>query len=527
METQTERTLVDRLRRHAVDIGDKAVFKFEGRVTTFSEFDARSDQAANGLEALGVKPGDRIGYLGKNTDAFFELWFGAMKAGAVMTPIGWRLAIPEILHIVRDAGIGVLFVGREFPDQAAGVAAEIPGLRILAEDDSLGLAAGRLAYRDWLTRHSPSPPGREPRPDDTAIQLYTSGTTGRPKGVMLSQTGFVTHLRNVGDANLAWNRWSGEDVSLVAMPVAHIGGSGWGVWGIFFGATSIIERQFTVAGAFDAIERERISKFFIVPAALQTMVRDPRARTIDYGCLRQINYGASPISPALLRECIAVFGCGFVQMYGMTETTGTVVALPPEDHHPDGTPRMQSAGKPVPGVEIAVVDPTGQALGPGAIGEIVVRACANMSGYWQQPEATAKTLDFAGWLHTGDAGYLDADGYLYVHDRIKDVIISGAENIYPSEIENALSDHPDVAEVAVVGVPDERWGEAVKAFVVLRADRDTDAAALLTWLRTRIAAFKLPKSIEFRDALPRNASGKLLRRTLREPYWSNMGRNVA
>jgi long-chain acyl-CoA synthetase len=214
-------------------------------------------------------------------------------------------------------------------------------------------------------------------------------------------------------------------------------------------------------------------------------------------------------------------------MYGMTETTGTIVALPPEDHHPDGTPRMKSAGKPLPGVEVAIVGPAGERLGRGAVGEIITRSAGNMSGYWKQPEATSKTLDSEGWLHTGDAGYLDEDGYLYIHDRIKDMIISGGENIYPTEIENALSGHPDVAEVAAIGVPDERWGEVVKAFVVLRPGRTVDEAALLGWLRPQIASFKVPKSIEFRYALPRNPSGKLLKRSLREPYWSNASRHVA
>ncbi len=523
METESERTLVDRLRRHAINLADKPIFKFEGRVTTFAEFDERTDRAANGLHALGVQSGDRIGYLGKNTDAFFEMWFGAMKAGAVMTPIGWRLAMPEILHIVRDAGMGVLFIGQEFLDQADALSAEVSGLQILAETDGVRYPG----FQEWLGRQKKAPPGHAAQPHEIAIQLYTSGTTGQPKGVMLPQKGFVTHLRNIAEANVEWNQWTSGDMSLVAMPVAHIGGSGWGLWGINFGATSIIERQFSVAGAFDSIERERISKFFIVPAALQMMARDPRARTIDYSCLRQINYGASPISPTLLRECIEVFGCEFVQMYGMTETMGTIVALPPEDHHPEGTPRMKSAGKPLPGIEIAIVDPAGKRLGPGAVGEIITRSAANMAGYWNQPEATAKAIDSEGWLRTGDAGYLDGDGYLYIHDRIKDMIVSGAENIYPTEIENALSGHPEVAEVAVIGVPDERWGEAVKAFVVLRPGGSAGEAALLDWLRPRIAAFKVPKSIEFRDALPRNPSGKLLKRTLRKPYWSNMNRNVA
>jgi fatty-acyl-CoA synthase len=229
----------------------------------------------------------------------------------------------------------------------------------------------------------------------------------------------------------------------------------------------------------------------------------------------------------LLKECIDVFKCGFVQMYGMTETIGTIVALPPEDHHPEGGPRMLSAGKALPGVELAIIGDDGRRLPAGKIGEILVRSVAVMAGYWNLPEATAATLDSEGWIHTGDAGYLDEDGYVFIQDRIKDLIISGAENIYPTEVENALSEHPDIAEVAVIGVPDERWGEAVKAFVVLRPGRTPAEADLLAWTRGRIAGFKTPKSVEFVDALPRNPTGKVLRKDLRARYWSGKERQIA
>src|SRR3979411_2419807 len=213
-------------------------------------------------------------------------------------------------------------------------------------------------------------------------------------------------------------------------------------------------------------------------------------------------YGGSPIPAALLKECIEVFGCGFVQMYGMTETTGTIVALPPEDHV-EGLDRMRSAGKAMPGVELAILDPDGSKLPPGEVGEIATRSGSNMVGYWNLPEATAKTLDSDGWLRTGDAGYMDKDGYLYIHDRIKDMIITGGENVYPAEVENALFDHPEIADCAVIGVPDERWGVAVKAIVVLKTNHRATAAEIIAHARARIAGYKLPKSVDFRDSLPR------------------------
>lgn len=287
----------------------------------------------------------------------------------------------------------------------------------------------------------------------------------------------------------------------------------------------MIAREFDPNKVLDFFRDYGISKLFLVPAAMQFIVRQPRAREMDFSQLKYIMYGASPIPAALLRECIAVFGCGFVQMYGMTETTGTIVVLAPEDHV-EGRDCMRSAGKALPGIEIAILDPDGRSLPVGEVGEIATRSASNMVGYWNLPDATARTLDHDNWLRTGDAGYLDKDGFLYIHDRIKDMIISGGENIYPAEVESAICDHPDVAEVAVVGVPDDTWGEAVKAVVALKPGKDVSAVDIIAFTRQRIAAFKTPKTVDFIQALPRNASGKILRRQLREPYWVGKDRQV-
>lgn len=295
---------------------------------------------------------------------------------------------------------------------------------------------------------------------------------------------------------------------------------------LYYGVKAVITREFDPLQVLDMIEREGVNKFFMVPAALQFVVRHPRAREIDYSRLRCISYGASPIPLALLQECMDVFKCGFAQMYGLTETTGTVVALPPEDHDPQGAPRMRSAGKALPGVEIEILDAQGNSLPPGEIGEIAIRSPANMKGYWNLPEATAAAMPGNGWFRSGDAGYMDADGYLYVHDRIRDMIISGGENVYPAEVENAIYGHPAVSEVAVIGVPSDKWGEEVRAIVALKPGQDATEAEIIAWARERIAAFKTPKTVEFTDALPRNASGKLLRRTLREPFWEGRERRV-
>jgi acyl-CoA synthetase (AMP-forming)/AMP-acid ligase II len=516
-------TLAEVARYQARERPDATALVFEGRETTYAAFDRRSNQVARALVAEGLMKGDRIAYLGKNSDHYFELLFGAAKAGVVMAPIGWRLAPPEVAYIVADAQAKLLFVGPEVEDLAAQIAPDLAGVKLIAMEPG---SRGWPTYGDWRDAQPDTDPELPVAPDDVAVQLYTSGTTGRPKGAMLSHRNILGGRRKAAEANMPWNQWGPDDVSLVAMPVGHIGGTGWGIVGLFNGAKGIVAREFDPFKVLDYIEGDGISKMFMVPAALQIVVRQPRARQVDYSRLKYILYGASPIPLDLLRECMEVFGCGFCQQYGMTETCGTIVYLPPEDHDPAGNPRMRAAGLPMPGVEIKVIDEAGESLPANSVGEVAIRSVSNMAGYWRLPEATASTLDADGWLRSGDAGYLDEDGYLFIHDRVKDMIISGAENIYPAEVESAVYGHPDVAEVAVIGVPDDKWGEAVKAVVALKPGAQPNADDIIAFARTRIAAFKAPKSVDFIDALPRNASGKILRRELREPYWAGRARRV-
>jgi acyl-CoA synthetase (AMP-forming)/AMP-acid ligase II len=522
-DIQEPADLADMVRARARTRGDAIAFEFEGRRTSFAEFDRLTNRVANALQALGVNARERIAYLGKNSDLYFELLLGAVKANVVMAPVNWRLAGPEIAFIVADCQAPLLFVGPEFITQVRNIRSQLPDVRTIITTE--GGAAEWPDYTAWRDAQSSDDPNIPISRQDIAIQLYTSGTTGKPKGAMLSHANFFSLVEAGRDQRPDWNRWSEDDVSLVAMPIFHIGGSGWGVMGFYHGAKGVIAREFDPTKVLDFFEQSGITKLFMVPAALQFVVRQPRARQVDFSRLKYMLYGASPIPAALLKECIEVFGCGFVQMYGMTETTGTIVALPPEDHV-EGLERMRSAGKALPGVELAILDANGNLLPPGQVGEIATRSGSNMVGYWNLPEATAMTLGREGWLRTGDAGTMDKDGYLYIHDRIKDMIISGGENIYPAEVENAICDHPDVAEVAVVGVPDDQWGEAVKAIVVMKPGKQATTADIINFTRERIAGFKTPKSVEFIAALPRNASGKILRRHLRDPYWAGKDRQV-
>jgi acyl-CoA synthetase (AMP-forming)/AMP-acid ligase II len=515
--------LADMVRARAKSRGNAIAFEFEGRTTSFAALDINTNRVANALAATGVKAGERIAYLGKNSDIFFELLLGAMKAKVVVAPVNWRLAGPEIAFIVEDCKAPVLFVGPEFVEQVDRIRQQLSSVRIFIATE--GGAPGWPEYAAWRDAQSSDDLNLDIGGDDIAIQLYTSGTTGKPKGAMLSHANFLNLVESGKGKKPDWNKWTEDDVSLVAMPIFHIGGSGWGVLGLYQGAKGVIAREFDPTKVLDFIEQSAITKLFMVPAAMQFVVRQPRARNVDFSRLKYMLYGASPIPAALLKECIEVFGCGFVQVYGMTETTGSIVALPPEDHVA-GSQRMRSAGKALPGVELAILNADGRRLPPGEVGEIATRSGSNMAGYWNLPETTAKTLDSEGWLRTGDAGYMDIDGYLYIHDRIKDMIISGGENIYPAEVESAICDHPDVAEVAVVGVPDEQWGEAVKAIVVMKPGKQATASDIIGFTRERIAGFKTPKSVDFIAALPRNASGKILRRHLRDPHWVGKDRQV-
>jgi acyl-CoA synthetase (AMP-forming)/AMP-acid ligase II len=524
MDAKEAASLGEVARIQAEARGDATAFQFEGRSTSFRQFNANANKAANALLAEGLKKGTRVCYLGKNSDHYYEALFGAAKAGLVMAPVNWRLAPPEIVYIVNDCRAEVLLVGPEFIELARKIAPELPSVRRIVAME--GGAPEWPTYEAWRDAQSDKAPGIAIDWNDVVVQLYTSGTTGRPKGAMIRHSGILGMRRQNPETQAEWNKWSADDVSLVAMPVFHIGGTGWGITGIVNGAKGVVAREFDPGKVLDFIEQDKISKIFMVPAAMQIVVRNPRARAVDYSRMKYILYGASPIPLDLLRECMEVFGCGFVQMYGMTETTGTIVALPPEDHDPKGNARMRSAGKPLPGVEIAILDDAGNTLPPRAVGEIATRSIANMAGYWNMADATAKTIDKNGWLRTGDAGYVDEDGYVYIHDRVKDMIISGGENVYPAEVESAIYGHPDVADVAVIGVPDEKWGEAVKAVVVKKPGRDPKPDDIIAYTRERIAGFKTPKSVDFIEALPRNPSGKILRRELREPYWAGKERRV-
>jgi acyl-CoA synthetase (AMP-forming)/AMP-acid ligase II len=493
---------------------------FNDRVTTYAQLDERTNRVAQGLIAAGAKPGTRVGYLGKNIDRYFEVLLGAFKARAVIVGVNWRLAPPEIAYVLNDADCEVLFVGKDFYAAAEKILIDCPKLKaVIAMDDGHELWPG---YEPWRDANPAKDPMLPIAPDDDVIQLYTSGTTGHPKGVQLTSANYLAVFDCLGAMPIG--NYEPDDVVLIAMPFFHVAGVNIGLLTLGQGAHGIVLGDIDPTEILRLIETKKVSYAFLVPAVILFLLQHPKAKATNFSSLKNISYGASPISDEVLLNAQKTFGCSFLQVYGLTETTGGGTFLAPEDHDP-ARGKLRSCGKPAPGHEIRIVDETGRALTAGEVGEILIKAPNVMKGYWNKADATRAAIK-NDWFHTGDAGFFDEDGYLYIHDRVKDMIVSGGENIYPAEVENALFGHPGVADAAVIGVPDERWGEAVKAIVVKKEGTSPSPAEIIAWARNRIAGYKLPKSVDFIDVIPRNPSGKVLRRELRKPYWEGRDRQV-
>jgi fatty-acyl-CoA synthase len=513
-------SMADMLRGRARAQPAHSAVVFEGRTTTYGQLDAHTSRVAQGLIAFGIAPGARTAVLDFNSDRYVEVYFGTVKARATMVGINARLAPPEVVYVANDAHVEVLFVGAEHYALVEGIERELRTVRHIVALD--GGHSRWPAYAEWRDAQSARDPGLAADPDDDCIQLYTSGTTGHPKGVCHTHRTWGACLRAVTSCN--WGRYDSSTVLLICMPQFHVAGFNMTCFALNAGGTAVIMRKVDPAEILRLVPRHGVTDSLWVPAIMLAILSLPQAADTDFSSLRTISYGAAPIAADLLDQAQRTFRCGFVHLYGLTENAGCGTQLSADMHDPK-LGKLRTVGKPYPGLELRVVDAEGKDLPPGKVGEIVMRAPWTMRGYWRNPEATRDAVR-EGWLHSGDAGYLDEDGYLYIFDRVKDMIITGGENVYPAEVENALFGHADVADVAVIGVPDEKWGEAVKAIVVPKPGAKLDVEDVLRFARTRIAGYKVPKSIDLVEALPRNASGKVLRRTLREPYWKGQERRV-
>ena len=481
---------------------------------TYAELDAVSNRVGQALRAAGVGAGDRVAHLGRNRAGYVALLYGASKVRAAILGLNWRLTASELQPLLADADPRVVVVDDEFrPALDAAVARAGVDPVIVRGDDVEGWAAG----------HPATDPGAVPEPDDIALIFYTSGTTGVPKGALLPVASIAANLARP----VPWRMRPGSTV-LVCSPVFHTAGTGWIYLPVYFGAHCLLLRDPGPAQILGAIEEYGVSQALLVPAVIQMIMNEPAMASADVSSLESLVYGASPISPTLLAATVTAMGCEMVQAYGMTETGGPITYLLPEDHDPaDPHGRLRSAGRPAEGIEVRVTDPeTATPCPPGTVGEVWTRSDQQMVGYLNRPEATAETLTADGWLRTGDAGYMDADGYVFLTDRLSDMIVSGGENVYPVEVEHVLTQHPAVGDAAVIGVPDTRWGETVRAVVVPAAGATVDGDELIAWCRQRLAGYKTPTGVDVVAELPRNPAGKVLRRVLREPHWAGHERTV-
>ncbi|HEY3229144.1 MAG TPA: long-chain-fatty-acid--CoA ligase [Roseiflexaceae bacterium] len=496
-----------------------------GRQTTYGQALDATNRLANAFLAAGLQLGDRIAILAKNRVEYVLTYLAASKAGVVPVPLNYRLSPPQWAAILADAQPRLLIAEQEFIDAIDTVRRELHSVERFVTLDAAS-QPGWVGYGPWVAEQSEAAPALPIDPEADLYQMYTSGTTGLPKGAVLTHRSVSA---NIAQISLAHRGAPGER-SLVVLPLFHAAAVPTTFSPLSCGGALFILEQFEPAEVVHTLSEERIGFATLVPAMIQAcLLGVPDVAERRYEQLRTIYYGASPISEPTLARAMQVFPCGFIQSYGMTEATQAVAFLQPADHQRavSGQPQLLlSAGRPAVGTEVRIVDRDGRRLPNGALGEIVVRGPQLMKGYWNRPDETAAALR-DGWLHTGDAGMLDDAGYLYVQDRIKDMIVSGGENVYPSVVENVLSQHPAVAEAAVIGVPDERWGETVKAIVVLRAGAAATAEELIAFCRGKLAGFERPRSVDFVDALPRTPTGKVLKRVLREPYWSNQSRRVA
>ncbi|GAA1365242.1 fatty acid--CoA ligase [Arthrobacter rhombi] len=503
------RTLGDFPRHYALTLPDRpAVIDANGPLS-WAELDVRSNAMANALIDLGVTTDDRIAFLGKNSSKFFEILFGANKAAAALLPLNWRLAVRELAGVVEDAMPKVLIADAEFLEVAKEVI-KITGLpcRIIGFDSSS--TAGELdTLREGADQNDP---GIDVNPWSTAILMYTSGTTGKPKGVRLSHQGYVylclcEHL----DPSFSY---TSEDSMLTVMPLFHAMGLGLSLQALYNGAAVGVYSMPDAGGLIDIIERDRPTILPLIPTVIQTMLDHPKASPEVFSTLRLVVYAGAPMPPHLLKRALAAMDCDFIQFYGATETGRGVTFLRPEQHR-QGI-KLNSIGSPLPLIEIKIVDPMGDEVPDGDVGEFLIRSPSLATGYFNQPEMTSTAFP-NGWYRSGDAGYRDADGFFYLVDRVKDMIITGGENVYSTEVEQAIQQIAGVQMCAVFGVPDEKWGERVVA-VVLEPSTSLTEQEIIAKCRELIAGYKVPKEIRFVKSLPMTGSGKIMKGELRTAY---------
>jgi len=513
-------TLGDICSKHARLSGNSEALVFGTTRITYAQLHARSNRLAHALLAQGLAKGDRIAILSENSHRFVECYFGAAKAGLVATPLNFRLTERELLHMLRDSEASAMFVGEGFESVAASLKAQLPQLKIWIGLDTE--IEGALAYESLLSASSAAEVSVEVGENDLAVLVYTGGTTGLPKGVMLSHRNLLSAFIS---ANILF-KFSARDITLMALPLFHVA-----FWQVFChliaGACVVILRRPEMGLILRTLESERCTNMNAVPTLYTWMIDDPALKAHDLSSLGLMIYSGSPMPEEVLRKCIAKFGPIFAQGYGLTEAAPAVCFLAPQDHELDG-PRsrlLKSAGREMTLTEVRIADAAGNAVPIGTPGELLARGPNIMLGYWKNEALTRERLQ-NGWLRTGDIGVMDDQGYVFLLDRKADMIVTGGENVYPSEVENVIFSHPAVFECIVSSAPDARWGERVQAAVVLKPGAAASAADLIEFCKQKLAGYKCPKHVEFWEQLPKSAVGKLLRKDVKSVFWQGHSRSI-
>ncbi|MDT5339249.1 MAG: hypothetical protein QOD90_4754 [Mycobacterium sp.] len=520
MSDLAEPTFLDERTAHwAKTKPDDEAITFKDRTWTWSQWDERIRRLAGALSERGIGRGDVVAFLDKNHPACVETTLAAASLGAATAIVNFRLAADELDYVLNDSGAKVLIVGAELKQAVDKIRDKLKSVEQIIEVTPEGGEGDE--YEAMLAAATPVDRRDDVEPDDVAIIMYSSGTTGRPKGVALTQANLIAHTVSAFDG---WELEEG-DKNLVAMPLFHVGGSSYMQLGLHTGVASYMTRDVDGAQLAGGI-LAGANRTFLVPAVLAKVLESGDDAVKLFAALKTYGYGASPMPLPLLRKALEAWpDTDFIQAYGLTEVGGVISLLAPEDHRNGDEERMGSAGRVVPGAEVRVVDPDSlEDVPQGEQGELWFRTKQLMKGYHNKPDATAEAITEDGWFRTGDIGRVDEGGYIYVEDRLKDMIISGGENIYSIEVERVIAEHPAVAEVAVIGVPDEKWGESVKAVVALEGE--ATEKEIIAFARERLAAYKCPKTVDIVKELPRNPTGKILKKDLRQPHWEAAGRKV-
>ena len=501
----------------------QAAVVFGAQRTSFAQFHGRAARLGAALRTLGMQPGDRVAMMALNSNRYVEYFFGVWWGGGVINPVNVRWSPKEVAYSLDDCDTQILLVDKTFAPMIPALRELSKSLRTVVYCGDDATPEGMVSFEALMAAAEPMADTNRQR-DDLAAVMYTGGTTGMPKGVMLSHANL--YLNALGSMAAVPRLW--PVIGVATAPFFHVAGCGLSLQLMLRMTTQVVLPFYEEVAVLQAIATEGASEIFLVPTMIKRLIEHPRFAEFDLSSLRMMLYGAAPIDATLLAEAMRVLPqVQFCQAYGMTELSPTIAVLQPGEHlpGPHQAKRLRSAGRSVPIAEIRIVDPEGRELPPGQVGEIAARGPMVMQGYWNKPAETAAAIK-DGWMHTGDGGMMDEEGYLYVVDRIKDMIVSGGENVYSAEVENALAQLPGISMSAVIGVPDDKWGERVHAVLVLREGAVLDEAAVIAHCKTLIAGYKCPRSVEFRTELPVSPAGKLQKFILRAPYWQGRDRKV-